>query len=50
MMEEQELVTMDQHNEPIPTPLTPPPPWRGNLGSTSQLDGKKGALQSLVGT
>lgn len=50
MMEEQELVTMDQHNEPIPTPLTPPPPWRGNLGSISQLNGKKGALQSLVGT
>lgn len=52
MVKEQELVTMDRHNEPtpIPTPLTPPAPWRGNLGSTSQLDGKKGALQSLVGT
>lgn len=52
MMEEQELVTVDQHNEPvpIPTPHTTLPPWRGNLGSTRQLDGRKETFQSLVGT
>lgn len=48
MMEERELViwfSTISH----PTLLTPPP-GRGNLGSTIQLDSRKETLQHLVGT